>query len=145
MKRLILGIALIPALLISTTVLAQESENPVKPTETPTEATPAVDETSPTETMWFYLQQQKRYDDPQIAIRRKAEWKSAQRRLRLASQRWFGYSASRPIASPTPMMGVYSPMWIGNGTDPFYWVGAGFATRTSVRVTSRVETTATKR
>lgn len=145
MKRLILGIALIPALLIGTTVLAQESENPVKPAEAPTETTPAVNETSPTETMWFYLQQQKRYDDPQIAIRRKAEWKSAQRRLRLASQRWFGYSASRPIASPTPMMGVYSPMWIGNGTDPFYWVGGGFATRTSVRVTSRVETTATKR
>jgi len=141
MKRLILGVALIPALLIGTAALAQESENPPKATE----EKPVVDEASPTETMWFYLHEQKRYDDPQIAIRRKAEWKSAQRRLRLAAQRWFGYSASRPIASPTPMMGVYSPMWIGNGTDPFYWVGGGFATRTSLRVSSRVETTTTKR
>ncbi len=142
MRRLILSVSLIPALLLGTAAFAQETtENPAKPAEEKA----AVDEATPTETMWFYLHEQKRYDDPQLAIRRKAEWKATQRRLRLAAQRWFGYSASRPIASPIPMMGVYSPMWVGNGTDPFYWIGGGFTTHTTVRVATRVETNTTKR
>jgi hypothetical protein len=79
----------------------------------------------PTEEMWFYLQELRRHDDPQQAIRRGAEFKTAQRRMRIESRKWFGYSPSRPTASPIPTMGVHSPMWVGNTGDPYRWVGGG--------------------
>ena len=37
---------------------------------------PAVDQVAQTEDMWFYLQELRRYDDPQVVIRRKAEKKA---------------------------------------------------------------------
>ena len=83
--------------------------------------------------MWFYMQELRRYDDPQVAIRRKAEKKAEQRRHRLAAQKWFGWSQSRPTASPTPWTGVYSPNWVGNGADPYHWIGNAYLT-TAVRV-----------
>jgi len=73
--------------------------------------------------MWFYLQELRRYENPQVAVRRKAEKKGEQRRHRLAAMKWYGYSQSRPTANSTPWTGVYSPNWVGNGADPYQWVG----------------------
>ena len=73
-------------------------------------------------------------DDPQVVIRRKEEKKAEQRRLRLAAQKWFGMLPGRPTANPTPFTGAYSPMWVGNGYDPYHWVGSGTITRTAIRI-----------
>ncbi|MDX1948302.1 MAG: hypothetical protein SFU86_23120 [Pirellulaceae bacterium] len=80
--------------------------------------------------MWLYSQEQQRHDDPAMAVRRKAEYRSAQRMQRLASQKWFGMSNSRPQAGTTPMMGVYSPAWIGNGYDRYDWIGVSWPSNT---------------
>ena len=42
--------------------------------------------------------------------------------------KWFGWSQSRPTASSTPWTGVYSPSWVGNGADPYHWVGNAYLT-----------------
>ena len=76
--------------------------------------------------MWFYLEEQKRHDDPRQAVRRKAEQKAAERSARLAAMKWYGYSNLRPQASATPWMGTYSPYWAGNSWDPYQHVGVGW-------------------
>lgn len=76
--------------------------------------------------IWLYLQELRRYDDPKQAVRRKAEVKSAQRRQRMASLAWYGYSASRPQASPVPTMGTAAPAWSGNTYDPYRWASYGY-------------------
>ena len=75
--------------------------------------------------MWYYSQEQRRHDDPRQAVRRKAEFVSQQRALRIASMKWFGMSNSRPLASTSPFMDEYSPTWIGNSYHPYHWVGGG--------------------
>ena len=75
--------------------------------------------------MWLYTQQLERYDDPKMAVRRKAEERAAQRLNRIAARKWFGLSNSRPSASPIPVMGSYSPFWGGNDSDPNRWNGVG--------------------
>lgn len=75
--------------------------------------------------LWLYMQQLQRHDDPQMAVRRKAEERAAQRTHRIASRKWFGLSNSRPSASPIPVMGTYSPFWAGNASDPNRWNGVG--------------------
>lgn len=75
--------------------------------------------------MWLYLQQLQRHDDPQQAVRRKAEQRAAAREGRLIARRWFGLSNARPTANPIPIMSTYSPFWAGNDSDPQRWNGAG--------------------
>jgi len=77
--------------------------------------------------MYLYMHEQKRYDDPKQAVRRKAELKTAQRMQRLAAQKWYGISNARPMASAQPFMDLYSPRWVGNGYNAFDYsdVGAG--------------------
>jgi hypothetical protein len=75
--------------------------------------------------LWVYSQEQRRHDDPALAVRRKAEHKADQRLARLAAQKWYGYSNSRPEASPIPFMGQYSPSWVGNGWNRYDWYDAG--------------------
>ena len=75
--------------------------------------------------IWLYLQQMRRYDDPKQAVRRKAEFRAAQRRNRLAAMKWFGLSNSRPQASAVPWSGTYSPQWSSNSWDRFGWAGVG--------------------
>lgn len=58
--------------------------------------------------MWFYLQEMRRYDDPSLARRRRAELTAAARRARLFSQQWYGISNSRPSVNAVPMMYRYS-------------------------------------
>jgi hypothetical protein len=76
---------------------------------------------TPTPEMWFYEQEQQRYDDPQLAIRRRAEARGQERRDRIESMRWYGMSNARPTVSITPWCGGYSDHWAGNSYDPQRW------------------------
>jgi hypothetical protein len=76
--------------------------------------------------LWLYSQEWRRHDDPAQAVRRKAEARTEQRMQRLAAMKWFGYSNSRPQASVTPFMSIYSPAWVGNGANRYDWVGVGY-------------------
>jgi hypothetical protein len=137
MKRLILSISVVPALLLCSVVAAQDPDGTVEPAVG--EQNVALDQLQVPETtqdMWFYLQELRRYDDPHVMIRRKEEKKAEQRRLRLAAQKWFGMLPGRPTANPTPYTGSYSPMWVGNGYDPYHWVGSG--TITAIRIQETV-------
>jgi len=112
-----------PLVAPATTLAAPVSrEQIVNTLPTPTTVTPE---------MWFYSQERDRYDDPAQAVRRKAELRAAQRSQRIAAMKWFGFSNARPQASVTPMMGIYSPAWAGNGYDRYDWVGAGWPTSTA--------------
>jgi hypothetical protein len=73
--------------------------------------------------MWFYEQQVRRLDDPAVAFRAISAQKAADRRARLAAMRWYGFSNARPQASIDIVHGPYSPQWIGNGYQPYSWVG----------------------
>ena len=76
--------------------------------------------------MWFYQQELRRYEDPKAAVRRKAEYRAAQRQRRIAAMDWYGYSNLRPTANPTPWFGTYSPGWVSNNyRHPYEWSGAG--------------------
>lgn len=140
MKRLLLGLTFLPAMLVCSVLAAQD---PDKLNLANGDQGARLNEMAQTEDMWFYMQELRRYDDPQVVIRRKAEKKADQRRQRLASMKWYGYSQSRPSASPTPSMGVYSPMWIGNGADPYQWIGSAYVT-TVLRVETASVTSSTK-
>ena len=136
MRRSVLTLTILPAMLLSSVLVAQDLDKFSRPVG----QSPAVDQVAQTEDMWFYLQELRRYDDPQVVIRRKAEQKADQRRQRLAAMKWFGWSQSRPTASSTPWMGVYSPSWVGNGADPYHWVGNAYLT-TAIRVDTGSTTT----
>ncbi len=99
----------------------------------PVETQAPVPQISPeamTPELYLYLQDQKRHDDPSQAVRRKAEFKASQRMNRMATMKWFGMSNARPQAAAVPMMGVYSPAWIGNGYDRYDWVGGAYPSAT---------------
>jgi hypothetical protein len=92
-------------------------------------------EATPTENMWFYEQYQRDYNDPNTQVHRNAESRGDQRRNRLASLKWFGFSNTRPRASSDPWHGDYSPHWTGNNSHyPNRWQGSGWP-----RVTVRTE------
>ena len=78
--------------------------------------------------MWFYEQERLFYADPKNAVRANAEFRAYQRARRLAAQRWYGFSNSRPQANPDPIHGTYSPRWVGNGHNPSHWIGGGGST-----------------
>jgi hypothetical protein len=83
---------------------------------------------TPTPEMWFYEQALRRYNDPKAAVRRRAEFEADQRQARLAAQRWFGYSNSRPTVSPIPFTSTYSPMWTSNSPYGNQWRGVSRTT-----------------
>ncbi|MDZ4819680.1 MAG: hypothetical protein SGJ20_11980 [Planctomycetota bacterium] len=115
MKRLILALVAIPCL--SVPVWSQS------PTENPDKIKIATNEVNATPEMWFYEQERRRYEDPQAAVREVAQQRSAQRRARIAAMKWYGMSNSRPIASPDPVHGTYSPRWVSGGFNPSLWQG----------------------
>ena len=83
-------------------------------------------EITPTPDMWFYQQELRLWQDPKVAVRRKAEFRTAQRMRRIAAQRWFGINNLRPMASPIPYWGgSASPYWASNSRDPYRWMGIG--------------------
>ena len=114
------------AVVVATAAASLSAQEPVQPAS---KIDPALDESltaySSHPEMWLYLQEQKQYNDPKVAVRRNAEIRGQQRQARLASMKWFGYSNSRPSASPTPTMGTYSPFWGGNTWNPYMWAGVG--------------------
>jgi hypothetical protein len=76
--------------------------------------------------MWFYEQYMHQYLDPKMAVRANAEFRANQRQQRLAAMQWFGFSNSRPRASPDPVHGDYSPHWSSNNSAyPYRWDGIG--------------------
>ncbi len=75
--------------------------------------------------MWLYLHEQQREDSPEMVVRRNAQQKSQARRNRIAARKWFGYSAARPKANPTPWTSQYSATWSGNGLNPMNWQSNG--------------------
>ena len=83
---------------------------------------------TPTVEMWFYEQERSRYDDPKMAVRRRAEMRAQQRQSRLAAQAWYGMSKSRPMVSPTAYPSGYSPYWGSNTYNPLRWQPGGAAT-----------------
>lgn len=89
------------------------------------ETTPSMAQMTPE--MWFYQQEMRRYDDPRMAVRRKAEFRAAQRQRRIAAMDWYGFSNLRPTANPTPFSGgVYGPGWTSNNfRRPMEWSGGG--------------------
>ena len=86
--------------------------------------TPNLSAPTVTPELWVYAQELRRHEDPAQAVRRKAELKAEQRMARLAAMHWYGFSNSRPVASPIPFMGEYSPAWGGNGWNRYDWVAA---------------------
>jgi hypothetical protein len=131
MKRTLLTLVLsVPVIALACVSTASAQQPARQPALTP-ELTPAV--TTPD--MWYYSQEQRRHDDPRQAVRRKAEFVSQQRAARIAAMKWYGMSNSRPVASTTPSMGVYSPAWVGNGGDRFDWInwhGLGWPQQTAL-------------
>ena len=103
--------------------LAASAQEPVAARPESRRDSTSVGDVSPTPEMWFYAQEQKRYEDPKLAVRRNAEYDAAQRQARLNARRWFGLSNLRPVAGTTPMTGDYSPRWTANGYMPDQWSG----------------------
>lgn len=129
MRRFILGFAILPAVLLCSSATAQDPEK-LQQARNQSQQT---DQVQQTEDMWFYLQELRRYNDPRMAIRRREALKARQRRQRIAAMKWYGYSQSRPTANPMPLTGYYSPMWAGNGSDPYLWIGNAYVT-TALRI-----------
>ena len=86
------------------------------------EAAPAT--VAETPEMWFYQQQLARYDDPKTAIRQRAAMQAAQRRQRIATMKWYGFSNARPTVNATPWGVMYSPSWTSNSRRPYAWTSA---------------------
>lgn len=106
--------------LLATTALAQE---PTSSSVLPREI--SLGELEPTPEMWFYQEALRLYQDPEMMVRARAEFRADQRQRRIESRKWFGYSNSRPVANPTPFMGSYSPAWVSNTRRPYDWAGVG--------------------
>src|SRR5687767_9738479 len=106
--------------LVAVMALAGSAQQPEgsKPDSTPDAATLSPE-------MWFYKQQIERYDSPKMAVRRNAEFQHQQRIARLEALKWYGFSNSRPVASPTPFMTMYSPAWQSNWGRPYAWYTSG--------------------
>ena len=89
-------------------------------------ATISSGEVAATPDMWFYEQYRREHLDPKLAVRRKAEFRAAQRQSRIAAMRWFGFSNQRPQCSSDPWHGDWSSVWrSNNGTHPLQWNGVG--------------------
>lgn len=142
MKKLLLAVSAVGAIL-AVEARAQEPtrrrSEPDRPAATAQFDRPiSMGELKPTPEMWFYEQELRRYQDPRTLVRRKAEYRAAQRQRRIESRKWFGLSNARPDASPEPMYGTFSPRWnSGNVFDPFGWSGGGGATYVVVRPGTR--------
>lgn len=82
-----------------------------QPSGSPRDASLADVTPTPTESMWLYVQEMRRYDDPRLAVRRNAEARAEQRRARIAASKWLGYSKQRPMVMPTPTTSFYGPQF----------------------------------
>jgi hypothetical protein len=115
MRLFIAGIA-VSGLLVGSLALAQEKQGKV--IEGQERAAAGL-----TPEMRAYLDELQRNDDPKQNAKRAAMEKAEQRRMRLASQAWYGVSNLRPVANPFPITSSYSPHWAG-GYNDFIWYGS---------------------
>lgn len=132
MKKL-LSAAVCGLLMTAVPVFAQAPRTnqraaPVKPVAAEKDAGISPDSLSMTQLtpeQWLYTQEMRRRDDPKEAVRRKAEYRSAQRMHRIAAREWFGFSNSRPVANSDPYHAAgYSPHWSANNAmRPDQWIG----------------------
>ncbi|MEX2188704.1 MAG: hypothetical protein WD875_17985 [Pirellulales bacterium] len=131
MTKFTLTLTLAALLAAAAPAFAQEAEGGATVRQPPVrntlrrDATPSLGSPSPTMETWLYEQERKRYDNPKEIVRRNAEYHMAQRQRRIESRKWFGYSNTRPTASPNPWYETYSPTWTGNSVHPFEWSGVG--------------------
>lgn len=108
MKRLSFFLTLI---LVSTCTISANSQ------EAAPETKPAASEG---ENDWYYGPTGTRVETKTLG-RQKAELRAKQRLTRMATMRWYGFSASRPTASGIPFTTAYSPHWTRPGGRPFAW------------------------
>ena len=94
--------------------------------ESHAEKLPELNPNQVTPEFYLYMQELRRHDDPQQAIRRKAEARTAAREARITAMKWYGMSNARPQANPVPFMGSYSPTWIGSRNERYDWYGMGW-------------------
>ena len=95
------------------------ADDPPRPSVSPSDS--SVGTLVPTPEMWFYEQERTRHDDVKLSIRRRAETRGQERQARLASQKWYGISNSRPTVSPTGWLNGYSDHWGSNTANPIRW------------------------
>ena len=79
----------------------------------PAEATP--------EQSWYANQPSNYQLNARQIVQQKAMTRSALRQARLSSMSWYGMCNSRPMATATPFMSLYSPTWQMPGGRPFGW------------------------
>lgn len=118
-----------PAVAQSPRLVQRPVPSPTKQEHTEPQKTSSVGSQSMSEMtpqMWLYMQERDRHDDPKAAVRRKAEYRTAQRQRRIAAREWFGYSNARPAANSDPWMAGYSARWSANSPmRPDQWIGNG--------------------
>lgn len=103
-----------------------EPETRVIVREPRVEKLPELNPSQVTPEFYLYMQELRRHDDPQQAVRRKAEARTAAREARITAMKWHGMSNARPQANPVPFMGTYSPTWIGSRNERYDWYGIGW-------------------
>lgn len=122
MKRLSIAVFILSAL----AAVPALAEKPLAQQLAP-ESSISPGEVRTTPEMWFYEQYRREYQDPKMAVRHKAEYRTARRNERLAALKWFGFSNQRPQASPEPFHGEWSPVWTSNNpVYPYSWAGSGW-------------------
>ena len=70
---------------------------------------------------WDYKPSYVYQPNPKAIIHQKAQARALQRQSRMTAMRWYGMSNERPTASPTPFLGLYSPVWQVPGGRPYAW------------------------
>lgn len=131
MKRLTFALSTLFLLSAIPAMAQQRVPPPPRPAKQPAAKAPLTLGISPGEVtatpeMWFYQQELQQYQDPKLAVRKKAEFRADQRLRRMAALKWFGFSNQRPKAGTDPYDSDYSPSWTGNNNNyPFRWYGLG--------------------
>ena len=123
MRRLLIAFLLSATCMAVSSALAQQPSNRLRGGAEPVSSVNMKD-VQATPEMWFYEQQMKRYNDPQEMVRQNAAFEAAQRKQRLAAQKWYGYSKSRPMVNPTPFGASYSPTWNNATIRPWSWAAS---------------------
>ena len=121
------------ALLMAHNAAAQDTDQASHLTH-PTWQTAKAGQTGDT---WAYRHLPDTTDDRADAIRRRAEFRSQQRALRIAAQKWYGVSKSRPSVSTTMWWGPYPAAWSTRSHQRFAWVQIPTATGASPEKRSR--------
>lgn len=132
MKRLLV-LASVASLALAASAFAQEVNEGKEPApadavrhvarEPHAEKIPELNPSQVTPELYLYMHDLRRHDDPQQAVRRKAEARAAARESRITAMKWYGMSNARPQANPVPFMGTYSPTWVGSRNERYDWCG----------------------